>query len=119
MNPCNGEKKGAISAAEKMRRKEANDFTIANLGLSGFIVSEEVQALSQSFVNGEIDRDELNALMMQTEKTLDTYISDGEYFTESPEPLDLSTLDEEAREWIEAKIKEIKRKRQENGEQTE
>jgi hypothetical protein len=45
-------------AAERHRRQAALDFALANIGLSGFTPSEEVQDQMRRFIDGEIDLDE-------------------------------------------------------------
>lgn len=43
---------------ERQRRQDAVDFALANLGLSGFTPSEEVQDHMRRFIDGEMDFDE-------------------------------------------------------------
>ncbi len=44
---------------ERQRRQDAVDFALANLGLSGFVPSDEVRYQMQLFIDGEIQLDDV------------------------------------------------------------
>jgi hypothetical protein len=44
-----------ISAAERRRREDAFKFASGSVGLEGFILSDQIKATSQKFIDGEID----------------------------------------------------------------
>ena len=44
-----------ISAVERQRRENAVNFARASVGLEGFKVTDEYAALTQRFINGEIE----------------------------------------------------------------
>lgn len=57
---------------ERQRRQAAVDFALANVGLSGFTPSEEVQDQMQRFIDGEVGLDEfVNGVMDHAKRTLD------------------------------------------------
>lgn len=53
----------AISAAEKRRRSKAIAFARGSVALEGFTVTDEVDAISQQFIEGELNFDEMTEAM--------------------------------------------------------
>jgi hypothetical protein len=58
LNNLEAEAKRTIAEDERRRRQAAIDFALANVGLSGFTPSEEVQDRMRRFIDGEINLDE-------------------------------------------------------------
>jgi Antitoxin VbhA len=50
---------------ERARRKKAVDYARGSVRLEGFVLDEVAEALFASYVNGEIDRPELDAAVAQ------------------------------------------------------
>jgi hypothetical protein len=50
-NPAND----LVSAEERRRREESANFARASVGLEGFKLTEEDEALTRRFINGEIE----------------------------------------------------------------
>ncbi len=50
-----------ISEEERARRKKAIDYARGSVRLEGFVLDEQAEALFARYVNGEIDRPELDA----------------------------------------------------------
>jgi hypothetical protein len=53
-----GAKPASPNAAERQRRQKAVNFARASMGLEGFTLSDEDEARTRRFINGEIDLDE-------------------------------------------------------------
>lgn len=58
MNPKDHISAPAISADERRRRQEAVNFARGNVRLSGFILSPEVEKISQRYIDGELTSEE-------------------------------------------------------------
>jgi hypothetical protein len=59
-------------AHERQRRQAAVDFALANVGLSGFTPSKEVQDQMRRFIDGEVGLDEfVSGVMDHAKRTLD------------------------------------------------
>jgi hypothetical protein len=50
-----------LSDDERARRQKAIDYARGSVRLEGFVLDEEAEALFARYVNGEIDRPELDA----------------------------------------------------------
>jgi hypothetical protein len=50
-----------LSEEERARRKKAIDYARGSVRLEGFVLDEQAEALFARYVNGEIDRPELDA----------------------------------------------------------
>ncbi len=50
-----------ISAEERGRRKKAIDYARGSIRLEGFVLDDAAEALFRRYVDGEIDRPELDA----------------------------------------------------------
>lgn len=53
-----------IAPEEQARRQEAIDWARHSIGLSGFTLSDEAEALFARYVQGEMNRDKLNAAVL-------------------------------------------------------
>jgi hypothetical protein len=54
-----------LSADERTRRKEGIDYARGSVRLEGFIFDDRAEALFGRYVNGEIDRTELDAAVAE------------------------------------------------------
>jgi hypothetical protein len=57
-------KKAEISAEERARRKAAVDYARGSVRLEGFIVSPFAEDLNRRYIDGEITRKEMTALLL-------------------------------------------------------
>jgi hypothetical protein len=57
-------KKAEISAEERARRKAAVDYARGSVRLEGFIVSPFAEDLNRRYIDGEITREEMTALLL-------------------------------------------------------
>lgn len=60
--PASKVERACITPQERREREEAVKFAHANVGLEGFTQSPETIALTQRYIDGEIELDELLAL---------------------------------------------------------
>jgi Antitoxin VbhA len=51
--------KQEISVRERERRRASIDAATGSLRLEGFVLDDDIVALNERFINGEIDREEL------------------------------------------------------------
>ena len=54
-----------ISAEERQKRQDNLNFARGNVRLEGFILDDETEALYARYVNGELNRPELNAAILR------------------------------------------------------
>ena len=53
-----------IDAAERARRKASIDYARGSMRLEGFVLSAEVEALNQRYIDGDIDSAEHSATVL-------------------------------------------------------
>jgi hypothetical protein len=64
VNDEDAPKKAEISAEERARRKAAVDYARGSVRLEGFIVSPFAEDLNRRYIDGEITREEMTALLL-------------------------------------------------------
>jgi len=59
-----GKSEPRISEEERQRRLDATDFARGSVRLEGFVLSEEVERLTQRYVDGELTSDEFTTMTL-------------------------------------------------------